>query len=139
MLFHLPTGAGCTILKKITLMRNLLTYCIFDTLALLFSIVLAMTVGNPFQPNIAVFVAVLLLTRFLFYWLWLHSIKRSGFPIFRLLIHTIILLVTIPILISAGAFVFPSLSNNIFWFGLVPFIAFCTSLALHRFYQLKTG
>jgi len=117
-------------------MVNSLLYSVYDTLALLFSLVVSMTIGNPFQPQPVVFLIVFISTRALIYWLWFEKIKEMTTPWFRLALHTLCLLIVLPILVATTALLFPKLSNDLFWFGVAPAVGMLVSYAIHQLYKL---
>ena len=122
---------------EILLMINSLLYSVYDTLALLFSLVVSMTIGTPFQPQPIVFLIVFLSSRALIYWLWFEKIKEQTIPWLRLAIHTLCLLLILPILIAAAGFLLSHLANNLFWFGVVPAVSIIISFAVHYLYKLS--
>ena len=116
---------------------NLLLYPIFDTLILLVSAVVAMLVGDQFQPNPIVFLLVFLGSRFLLYNLWFKEMRRIKTPWLRLAIHSIILILVLPLVFASSAYLFPGVSNNLFWFLIIPAVGIVTSLVLHRLFILS--
>ena len=117
-------------------MKYLLTLSIFDTLVLFLALTISFIFGSQFQPNLIYFIVVYLLARTYFYYMWFKKIRMSP-PWLRIGIHTIILLIILPIFTALGGYLLSGLSNNIFWFGVIPFVSILTSLALHNIYKLS--
>lgn len=117
-------------------MKYLLTLSIFDTLVLFIALIISFVFGSQFQPNLISFIVVYLGTRTYFYHLWF---KRSGKtpPWIRISIHTVILLIVLPTVVALSGYLLSGLSNNVFWFGIIPFVSVLTSLAIHNIYKLS--
>ncbi|OGY25191.1 MAG: hypothetical protein A2Z11_01770 [Candidatus Woykebacteria bacterium RBG_16_43_9] len=104
---------------------------------LIFSLIISFVVGSQFQPNPAAFIIAFFGSRAVFYQLWFQEIQKSPTPWMRVLTHTIILIIILPIVIAVSGFLLPSISNNLFWFVVIPFVGILTSLALHNIYKLS--
>jgi hypothetical protein len=117
-------------------MNYIFLYSIYDTLALLLSLVVAMALGEPYQPHPVVFVIVFFSTRSVLYYLWFNGINKLSLPWFPLAIHTVCLLVALPVLIAVANLLLLKLSDALFWFGVVPTVSLVVSYALHHFYKL---
>ena|SRR3990167_3945492 len=120
--------------------KQLLFYAL-DTVTLLFSLVVAIAVGNQFQPNPVGFLITFVGSRYLLYWLWFHSISKLSVPWLRLSIHTIILTIAIPVFTAMVAFLFPLVSTGVFLLIVAPIVTLISSWVLHRWYsifQVKT-
>lgn len=116
---------------------NLLLYSIFDTLILLVSTVIAIIVGDQFQPNPIAFLLVFLGSRFLLYNLWFKEMRRVKTPWLRLAIHSIVLVLVLPLVFATTGYLFPGVSNNLFWFLVIPVVGIVTSWMLHRLFILS--
>ena len=115
---------------------NILLYSIFDIVFLLFAIVLSIAVGGQFQPNPIVFLIVFICSRVIVYRLWLFQVEKRSTPWLRVLIQSVLLLITIPMIIAASSFFFPAIANNVFWFALVPATNFVPFVVIHSFYKI---
>lgn len=121
---------------KYPLTKRFFLFLTLDTLTLLFSLAIAVFVGNQFQPNPIGFLVTFVVSRFLLYWLWLHSINKLTIPWLRLSIQTIILVILLPVLIATLGLIFPSVSDNTYLFIFIPTVTIITSGILHNLYVL---
>lgn len=117
-------------------MNYLFIYSIYDTLALLFSLVVSMAIGGPYQPQPVIFILMFFGSRACLYYLWFSGIKNKPTPWFRLAGHTICLLLVLPALIALINLLLLTLSDALFWFGVVPIISLAVSYTLQYFYKL---
>ncbi|OGY25808.1 MAG: hypothetical protein A2Z11_00600 [Candidatus Woykebacteria bacterium RBG_16_43_9] len=120
--------------------KQLLFYAL-DTVTLLFSLIVAIVIGNQFQPNPVGFLITFVGSRYLLYWLWFHSISNLTVPWLKLSIHTIILTIAIPVFTAMVAFLFPLVSTSVFLLIVAPIVTLISSWVLHRWYsifQVKT-
>ncbi len=117
-------------------MKYLLTLSIFDTLVLFLALVISFIFGSQFQPSIISFLLVFLGARALFYHTWFKKTGEKP-PWVRISIHTIVLLIVLPTSVALSGYLLSGLSNNIFWFGIIPFVSVTTSLILHNIYKLS--
>ncbi len=121
---------------KYPLTKRFFLFLTLDTLTLLFSLAVAVFVGNQFQPNPIGFLITFIGSRFLLYGLWLHSINKPTIPWLRLSIQTIILITLLPVLFAALGLLFPGVSDNTYLFIFIPTVTLITSGILHNLYVL---
>ncbi len=121
---------------KYPLTKRFFLFLTLDTITLLFSLTVAVFVGNQFQPNPIGFLVTFIGSRFLLYWLWLHSINKLTVPWLRFSIQTIILVTLLPVLIATLGLLFSGVSDNTYLLIIIPTVTLITSGILHNLYVL---
>lgn len=112
-------------------------YTFLDTLILFFSLVCGLFLGDQFAPNPIAFLVAFVTTRFILYYLWFNGILKKPVPTVRIVTHTIILIIILPVVLSTSGFFFPDLGNQILWYIIFPSVSGAISFLLHTSYRLE--